>query len=261
MVNSRGHAEILISKGGYQVFASTAIPALLSATNQFSATNADPKAQVILTINVLAGVPEGILLSFYDGPDSPPEFAPFQKIPALSSDVSSRSFSSLASSSPSEATSGTRGAFHTLSTTALTQTFLNAVYNETIFYGELALLHTGVFVSYDIEPFLKSYGAKATDSAYPHSNSPLPLNLYFSWLLPTEDGYWRGIMQNSVNHLLAVAQAEGIYSADLTAYPNYALSTYQGNQLYGATNAARLRAIQAQVDPSGIMHLTGGFTL
>ena len=68
-------------------------------------------------------------------------------------------------------------------------------------------------------------------------------------------------MQNSVDHLLAVAKAEGIYSADLTAYPNYALSTYQGDQLYGATNAARLRAIKAQVDPTGVMDLTGGFTL
>lgn len=243
------------------MFASSEIPALLNATNQFSATNTDPKAQIITTVNVLAGVAEGILLSFYDGPNPPPEFAPFEKIPALSSDVSSRSFSSLAKSSPSRATSGTRGAFHTLSTTALTQGFLNVVYNETTFYGKLALLHTGVFVSYDIEPFLKSYGAKSTDSAYPHSDSPLSLNLYFTWTLPIEDAYWRGIMQNSVNHLLAVAKAEGIYAVDMTVYPNYALSTYGGDQLYGAANAARLRAIKAHVDPAGVMELAGGFTL
>ena len=206
-------------------------------------------------------MPEGILLSFYDGPIPPPEFAPFQQIPTLYSDVSSRSFSSLASSSPDETTSETRGTFHTLSTTGLTNEFLTAVYNETTFYGTLALLHTGAFVSYDIEPFLTSYGTLATDSAYPHAQSPLPLNLYFAWTLPSEDAFWRARIQDSVTQPLAVARAEGIYGSDLTAYPNYALSTYTGDQLYGAANAARLRTIRAQVDPLGVMDLTGGFTL
>ena len=80
-------------------------------------------------------------------------------------------------------------------------------------------------------------------------------------MLPAEDALWRGYIQDSVNQLLAVAKAEGIYSPDMTAYPNYALSTYTGNQLYGAANAAKLRAIRVQVDPTGVMDLTGGFTL
>lgn len=251
----------LSRQGGYQVFLNSEIPALLNATAQFSATNTDPKAQVITTIDVLSSGPTGVLLLFYDGPNPPPEFAAFESIPAVFSDVSSRSFSSLASSSPDQTTAGTRGAFHTLSTTGLTLGFLNAVYNESTFYGNLAALHSAVFISYDVEPFLKSYGQLATDSAYPHGNSPLPLNLYFAWTLPTEDAFWRARLQDSVDHLLAVAKAEGIYSSDLTAYPNYALSTYKGDQLYGATNAARLRAIKAQVDPEGVMDLTGGFTL
>jgi hypothetical protein len=248
-------------QGGYQIYTNDKIPALLNATNQFSATNTDPKAQVIVTLNVLAGIPEVVLLSFYDGPEPPAEFAPFQAIPALYSDVSTRSFSSLASSSPSQTTDGTRGAFHTLSTTGLTIGFLNAIANETSFYGDIALSHEGVFVSYDIEPFLKTYGSKATDSAYPHDKSPLPLNLFFAWTLPNEDAYWQAAIQTSVNHLLDVAKVEGIFDADLTAYPNYAISTYTGDQLYGPTNAARLRAIKAQVDPEGVMDLTGGFTL
>ena len=109
-----------------------------------------------------------------------------------------------------------------------------------------------MFVSYDIEPFLKTYGSNATDSAYPHAKSPLPLNLYFGWTLPNEDAFWRSAIQASVNHLLDVAKAEGIYDASLTAYSNYALSTYTGDQLYGPTNAARLRAIKAQVDQQGV---------
>lgn len=214
-----------------------------------------------MTLNALAGIPEVVLLTFYDGPSPPAEFAPFQAIPAVYSDTSARSFSSLASSSPSTTTKGTRGTFHTLSTTGLTIGFLNAIANETKFYGTIALAHQGVFISYDIEPFLNTYGEKAVDSAYPHSKSPLPLDLYFAWTLPSEDAYWRTAIQTSVNHLLDVAKAEGIYDADLTAYPNYALSTYTGDQLYGSTNAARLRAIKAQVDPNGVMDLTGGFTL
>lgn len=68
-------------------------------------------------------------------------------------------------------------------------------------------------------------------------------------------------MQQSVDTLKAVALAEGIYNEDSTAYPNYALGSYKGEQLYGAANAARLRGIKASVDPNGVMDLTGGFTL
>lgn len=133
--------------------------------------------------------------------------------------------------------------------------------NESKHYGALAVAHLGVFIDYDVEPFLRNYGQYATDSAYPHANSPLPLNLYFTWLLPTEDKFWRGAMQTSVDTLVAVAKSEGIYDESLTAYPNYALSTYKGDQLYGSANAARLRKIKAEVDPNGVMDLTGGFAL
>lgn len=68
-------------------------------------------------------------------------------------------------------------------------------------------------------------------------------------------------MQQSVDTLTAVAKREGIFDADLTAYPNYALSTYGGDQLYGAANAARLRKVKVEVDPQGVMDLTGGFRL
>ena len=68
-------------------------------------------------------------------------------------------------------------------------------------------------------------------------------------------------MQQSVDYLTALARREGIFDESFTAYPNYALSTYKGGQLYGSANAARLRAIKGQVDPNGVMDLTGGFQL
>lgn len=36
-------------------------------------------------------------------------------------------------------------------------------------------LHGGITVSYDIEPFTK-YGEHATESAFPHTESPLPVS-------------------------------------------------------------------------------------
>ena len=127
----------------------------------------------------------------------------------------------------------------------------------------LAGLHTGVFVSYDIEPFLSNYGshAAAMDTAYPHMHSPIPLELYFAWLLPVEDELWRSRIQDSVNYLTEVAKVEGIYDPNMTAYPNYALATYKGEQLFGVENAKRLRRIKEEVDPGRVMDLTGGFVL
>lgn len=255
-------AESYRLQGGYQVFApGPSTDALLSATANFSATNTDPKAQVIAVIAFIAGNPTNILLTFYDGPDPGPSLAPFQKIPAALSNLSTRSFSSLTDvTSTGASVNRTRGAFHTLSTTELTLNFIEAAQADLLRYSALAANHSGVFINYAFEPFLTSHGQKATDAAYPHAKSPLPLNLDFEWTLPTEDAFWRGKMQESVDRLTAVTKREGIWDADLAAYPNYALSTYGGEQLYGS-NVGRLRAVKQSVDPDGVMELSGGFTI
>jgi hypothetical protein len=244
--------------GGIQLFDSSVVLALIEATNTFQSINADPKAQIILTLN--AGLSSGaILLSFYDGPGRPAAFDPFNNIKPIIDTLAVQTFASFARAAPSTIVSGNRGAFGTLSTSGLTQKFLKAVANESTYYGKFALLHSGLLLSYDVEPFLK-YGEHATESAFPHSNSPLPLNLYFSWILELEDAYWRGVMQQSIKHLTEVAKQEGIYDPEMYAYPNYALDTYTGPQLYGPTNAARLKAIQVQYDPEEVMLLAGGFS-
>ncbi|TEY82791.1 hypothetical protein BOTCAL_0027g00290 [Botryotinia calthae] len=247
--------------GGIQIYGIDAIPGLINATNTFQQENTDDKAQVILTIN--GGlVPGAILISFYDGPTRPSAFDPFNNVGAipLISNVEPQSFASFAKATPSNLQAGHRGAFHTMMTTSLTVGFMQAVYNESSFYGALAVLHGGTFLSYDVEPFT-DYGRYATDSAFPHANSPLSLNLYFAWSLASQDAFWRGVMQQSIDHLTEVAKREGIFSEDQYAYPNYALSTYGGAQLYGPTNAARLREIQSKYDPNGVMLLAGGFNI
>lgn len=242
------------------MFDASAVPALINATQYFQTYNTDPKAQVILTLNSIAGGPGAILLSFYDGPNRPAAFAPFNGIQPTLSTLASQSFYSFATSTNSDLEAGNRGAFNTLSTTGTTPGFLAAVYNETQYYGSLALLNSGLLISYDVEPFM-NYGQHATDSAFPHANSPLPLNLYFSWSLAADDSFWLAAIAQSIAHLTEVAKTEGIYSKDLYAYPNYAVSTLSSQQLYGASNLARLRKIQNQVDPNRVMELAGGFTL
>lgn len=245
--------------GGSQIFDSAQIPALIAATDSFQQNNKDPKAQVILTING-GTIPGAILLSFYDGPGRPTAFDPYNNINASISTLAVQSFASFSTSTPAATFSGFRGAFATLSTSGLTANFMAAVANESSHYGSLALLNSGLLLSYDLEPFM-NYGEHATDSAYPHANSPLPLNLYYAWTFDADDTYWRGIMQQSIDYLIEVAKAEGIYNAKMYAYPNYALDTYTGSQLYGPTNAVRLRTIQSKYDPDGVMSLTGGFTI
>lgn len=62
-----------------------------------------------------------------------------------------------------------------------------------------------------------------------------------------------------MQRLTAVAKKEGI-SVPIK-YPNYAITGTSATTLYGAQNAARLKAVRAQVDPDGIMELAGGFEL
>ncbi|CAD6448469.1 90d15712-ad23-465f-ab5d-77012b1c94e3 [Sclerotinia trifoliorum] len=247
--------------GGFIMYGLDAIPDLITATDKFQNENTDPKAQVILTIN--NGLIQGaILIMFYDGPDRPAAFDPYNNVRSLPiiSDVKKQSFASFAKVTPSNLQAGYRGSFHSMMTTGLTEGFMKAVHNESVFYGAIAILHGGTFLNYEIEPFL-DYGKYATDSAFPHEKSPIPLNVYFAWTSPSEDAYWRGLLQQTISHLTDVAKSEGIHSEDLYTYPNYALSTYNGDRIYGPTNAARLREIREKYDPDGVMLLAGGFDI
>jgi len=68
-------------------------------------------------------------------------------------------------------------------------------------------------------------------------------------------------MRASLERLKAVAIKERIYGSHFTQFPNYALANTTAEELYGAHNAARLRKIRAETDPSGIMSLAGGFDI
>ncbi|CAO1620321.1 unnamed protein product [Jaminaea pallidilutea] len=243
--------------GGLKTFTMDQLNRVSQATADFSAKNTDKKAQVIPAYNFLLGQPGVSLLAFYDGP-SPPAgvFDQYNAIPAFTSDWKARSFSDLVRSAPSNSTAGQRGAFHTVSTTGYTKGLLEFIVEELNKYGSTMALHSGYFLSYDTEPFLQ-YPSK--EAAWKHDNTPRPLNLYFAWSNPLDDGYWRNALQETAQRVTNKARSEGLYSDDLLLYPNYALDTTPVDRLYDAGSLSRLRQIRSRIDPKNVMGLTTFF--
>lgn len=87
------------------------------------------------------------------------------------------------------------------------------------------------------------------------------LNFYYSWTSADEDEFWISTLESNKEALKQVAISEGIYNASFAIYPNYAYANATADQLYTAAGAARLRSIRDAIDPTGIMDLTGGFTI
>lgn len=241
---------------GLQLFEASSAPALVEAIQSFQKDNTDTKSSAILSLYGGAS-DQHVLLLFHDGPGRPPSFNHFSNIKAAFSDVKDQSYASFTGSIPF-VPSDKRGAFQSMSTSAFTPKFLAAVANETLHYGQLAKTRAAN-VTYHIEPFM-DYGKHATDAAFPHHNSPLPLNVFFSWDSELDDAFWKAAMQQSINHLVQIAAAEEIHNSALVTYPNYAMDNYAGEQIYGSKNTARLREIQFKYDPDGIMFLAGGFS-
>ncbi|KAK3400816.1 hypothetical protein B0T20DRAFT_390681 [Sordaria brevicollis] len=248
--------------GGLGIYPSNAVDDILNATSRFSYLNKDPRTQIITT---LEGGPLGttaLVLFFHDGPEKPKSFEVFDDIKPLIKAVKSQSFVSFVQTFPAQIRELTniRGGFITFSTSELSQTFLEAIKMEVDSINKVMVKHGGITVSYDIEPFTK-YGEHATESAFPHTESPLPLNIYFAWSLPSNDDFWYARMKQTLETLKKVAIEDGIYSDAFTYYPNYSLFDATPQELYGNENAARLARIRDQYDPERVMELAGGFKI
>ncbi|KAJ7057508.1 FAD dependent oxidoreductase [Mycena amicta] len=205
-------------------------------------------------------------IMFYDGPTPPAGiFDDFLAIPHFTQDVDTRSFLELVTSVPGTATSGARGAFHTVSLRSFSPTMIAAIVNETTFWGASLATAGATFISYDIEPFLPTlYTHSTLPKAFPPTSAPyIPLNLYFAWLPSTSDEIIHNAMRTSTAHLTSVALADGqvgVGSDKAALYPNYALIGTPLGRLYGA-NLPRMRAVKERVDPHGVMGLAGGWKL
>ncbi|PIL28886.1 hypothetical protein GSI_08932 [Ganoderma sinense ZZ0214-1] len=249
--------------GGIITITQENLEAVNNATVKFSQTVTDPKAAVLPTYNFLLDAPGVSLLLFYDYPTAPAGiFDDFLAIPYFTKDVKTRTFLDLVGAAPSNATSGTRCIFHTVSLEQYTPTIMDAVLNETKFWGEYLSLRSGTFISYDVEPFLPSifsHGA-SNSSAYPPSRATglLPLNIYYAYTAEVDDDTFYDAARQSAARLAAVAQGEGQDIADAPLYGNYAMFDTPLERIYGA-NVDGLRAVRERYDPEGVMALAGGF--
>ncbi|KAF8156106.1 FAD-binding domain-containing protein [Crassisporium funariophilum] len=249
--------------GGLITITAPHIDDVSAATAAFSANVQDPKAGIITTYNFLLGSPGISQLLFYDGPTPPLGiFDDFLAIPYLTKDISTRSFVSLVQSSPANATSGQRGVFNAVSVLDFSPTILDAVLNETIFWGTQLSLKTGGFISYDVEPFLPSiYSHNLAPTAFPpvRSLGLLPLNIYYAWTSSLFDADFHDAARQSAAQLYNAALADGQSSlVGSPIYPNYAIFDTPLTNMYGS-NLPTLQALKATVDPSNVMSLAGGF--
>ncbi|KAK7045244.1 FAD-binding PCMH-type domain-containing protein [Favolaschia claudopus] len=196
----------------------------------------DPKAAILPTFNFLLGEVGVSHIMFYDGPTPPAGiFDDFLAIPHFTKDVSTRSFSSLVKASPSNATTGARGAFHTVSLLEYTPNMLNAILNESVFWGTHLAPFGATFISYDIEPFLSTlytHSPPSSPSAYPPHPRPR-LRLHPPQPLLRLD------------------------IAGAALYPNYALAGTPVARLYGG-NLGRLREVKGGAGGSGRRDAVGG---
>ncbi|PCH36093.1 FAD-binding domain-containing protein [Wolfiporia cocos MD-104 SS10] len=238
------------------------VEAVKAATANFYANVTDPKAAIITSFNYDLGLIITEVSMFYDGP-TPPDgiFDEFLAIPAVDQDISTRSFLSLILSAPSNITYGTRGLFHTVSLQEITPDILDVVANETEFWSStLALDVPGLFISYDVEPFLSTILSHGSDSAWPPSRTQaiLPLNIYFSYWFETSDAQIYQVMQTSSAYITQMAEEQGQEIADIMLYPNYAIYDTTLADMYG-DNVAKLQVLHKQYDPDNVMGLCGGW--
>ena len=120
---------------------------------------------------------------------------------------------------------------------------------------------------YTIQPFLPNYlshtnisSAFPTPGARQAGNAPNPLLVYFSWTNPHDDDAFIAAVEESVNHLSAVALSEGLVTYPLALYGNYVGHKTPLVDIYG-DNLLPLQALKAKIDPGNVMDLAGGFKL
>lgn len=121
----------LDSQGGQNIYTGDKADALINATEVFTRTVTDPKAQVIMTLEGLASLAlTPVMLFFYDGPDPGDSFSMFDGIIPVSSGTLKQPFSSFVAAQATQLLQTSRGTSHTVSVSAITVPLLDAVKTE-----------------------------------------------------------------------------------------------------------------------------------
>ncbi|CAD6893252.1 unnamed protein product [Tilletia caries] len=254
--------------GGNLLLDGKYLDTVLNLTAQFgSEENTDALGALLPAINAFLGVPVVAVQLFYDDPNGPPAgsfvkniFDQLLALPAVKHDVlAHRTMVDIVGASPSNAIAGMRGTFSTVTLERLTPEILQTIKEEFKFWGTIAPLGAGIFVSYDLEPFVrqKRY-PDASSTAWPHDKMQSPLFIIFAWPIGLSDIIFYDAIHKSTKKIRAAATAQGQNLDGLYPYPNYALYDTPLKDVYGP-NVARLTQIAAKYDPSKVMTRAGGF--
>ncbi|EIN13665.1 FAD-binding domain-containing protein [Punctularia strigosozonata HHB-11173 SS5] len=248
--------------GGLIFLSSEQYGSVVDATANFAATVTDPKAVVLPSFLYTAGMLASSVILFYDGPTPPPGvFEQFLAIPALSSDISTRSFLSFFRTLVSPAH---RGVLDTVPVVDYSPVMLDAMVNETIFWSHALQDYSLSTLLYSVEPFLPSILSHNTSpSAYPPRRDVvyLPTSITFGWTDPSQDSLFIDSIMQTYRTLRIKAAAEGqpVTPAEGYAkYGNYAIASTPLEQIYG-DNLPELQRIKRTYDPDNVMGLTGGW--
>ncbi|KAF5375482.1 hypothetical protein D9757_009957 [Collybiopsis confluens] len=215
--------------------------AVLSATETFSSTVTDPKAQIFVIFGsaglVVTNVPVSFVTLSYDAPEQPEGiFDQFLAIDALIKDISSRSLLSLVQTGlAANYGAFTRGSWDTIPTPSYDRTFMNALVNQTVFWSDKLTSSGSILVGTAIEPFLPSILASGTTktAAYPYTREQVyfPTLLAMYWLPTSIDQTMIAARNSSVDTLKSVLEIETQGAAPGVPYSNYA-ATLQTHRLY-----------------------------
>ncbi|KAI9060011.1 FAD-binding domain-containing protein [Trametes sanguinea] len=249
--------------GGLLTVIGDQVGAVNAATVQFAQTVTDPKAQVIPSYAYAQGQLVMSLDLFYDSP-TPPRgiFDAYLAIPAVQTDLKTRSLLDLVRAAPSNSTQGFRGIYHTVSVLNYTAHVIDAIVNETQFWGERLAGFEGASVAYSVEPFLPTIFSHAPEdsSAYPPDRTIglSPLSISYAWNDSSADEAMHSAARQSAAQLTRVLISEGQEVEHAALYGNYAIFGTPVEKIYGK-HLPRLKALKTQYDPNNVMDLAGGW--
>ncbi|KAF9465136.1 FAD-binding domain-containing protein [Collybia nuda] len=254
--------------GGVITYSSANVNQVLNALATFSAKATDPKAALVSNTLSVPGQFQIIVTLFYDAPSAPKGiFDDFLAIPSLSTDLSTRSMLSLIKAGGGF--DGLRATSHVTPNAFYTPAMLNAIWNQTLYWGAHLPAAANPIVTYAIEPFLPSAFTRATsDSAYLSAKSRAqhlnPTGMVFAYTAdPAQaakyEPIFKAAIRESAAFLTQAAERSG-QPSDAVVYPNYAIFDTPLTDIYG-DNLPRLVKLKKRVDPFNVMGLAGGWKI
>ncbi|KAA1474521.1 hypothetical protein DENSPDRAFT_882863 [Dentipellis sp. KUC8613] len=144
----------------------------------------------------------------------------------------------------------------------VTKSLLQAIVNETKFWGDALTPHSLSGLNIVPETFLPSIFSHGQPSAYPPERSAglSPINMMFGWndSSPAVQERFHDALVQSAAQLARVAAQDGQAATDAAIYTNYALYDAPLTTMYGE-NVERLKRIKQVYDHADVMALAGGF--